>query len=60
MTELSDDKVVLDGNHPLAGLALRYHLIVKNIREASDEEKHHGAAAQSLFSVMPSDKTQLH
>lgn len=61
VTEMAEDKVVLDGNHPLAGMALKYHLIVKNIREASEEEKLQGAAAQSLFSVVPdANKGQLH
>jgi FKBP-type peptidyl-prolyl cis-trans isomerase SlyD len=26
VTEIADDKVVLDGNHPLAGMALRFEL----------------------------------
>lgn len=51
VTEMADGKVVLDGNHPLAGLAIRYHIIVKEIREGTEEEKLQGAAAQSMFSV---------
>jgi FKBP-type peptidyl-prolyl cis-trans isomerase SlyD len=59
VTEMADGKVVLDGNHPLAGLAIRYHLIVTDIREANEEEKLQGAAAQSMFSVAdaPTGKT---
>jgi FKBP-type peptidyl-prolyl cis-trans isomerase SlyD len=30
--------VVLDGNHPLAGMALRFDLRVTEVRQASDEE----------------------
>ncbi|WP_256079053.1 peptidylprolyl isomerase [Massilia sp. YIM B04103] len=42
VTEIADDKVVLDGNHPLAGMALRFELQVVEVRAASDEEIAHG------------------
>lgn len=42
VTDIADDKVVLDGNHPLAGMALRFALNVTQVREASDEEIAHG------------------
>ncbi|NEX59908.1 FKBP-type peptidyl-prolyl cis-trans isomerase [Noviherbaspirillum galbum] len=42
VTEIADDKVVLDGNHPLAGIALRFALKVAEVRAASDEEVSHG------------------
>ena len=35
-------KVVLDGNHPLAGIALRFWLQVFDVREATDEEIEEG------------------
>jgi FKBP-type peptidyl-prolyl cis-trans isomerase SlyD len=38
VTDIADDKVVLDGNHPLAGMALRFSLNVTEVRAASDEE----------------------
>ncbi len=41
VTEIADDKVVLDGNHPLAGMALRFELEVADVREATDEEITH-------------------
>lgn len=41
VTEIADDKVVLDGNHPLAGIALRFELDVANVRAATDEEIAH-------------------
>ncbi len=53
VTDIAEGKVVLDGNHPFAGMALRYHLKVLDIRSANEEEKAQGAAAQSLFSVAP-------
>lgn len=42
VTEIADDKVVLDGNHPLAGISLRFGLNVVSVRAASDEEIAHG------------------
>lgn len=42
VTDIADDKVVLDGNHPLAGMALRFALNVVEVREASAEEIAHG------------------
>ena len=41
VTDIADDKVVLDGNHPLAGMALRFNLNVVEVRAASDEEVAH-------------------
>jgi FKBP-type peptidyl-prolyl cis-trans isomerase SlyD len=42
VTEIADDKVVLDGNHPLAGMALRFDLSVIDVRAATPEEIAHG------------------
>jgi FKBP-type peptidyl-prolyl cis-trans isomerase SlyD len=42
VTEVADGKAVLDGNHPLAGIALRFDLSVIDVRAASDEEISHG------------------
>jgi FKBP-type peptidyl-prolyl cis-trans isomerase SlyD len=41
VTDIADDKVVLDGNHPLAGVALRFALNVADVRAATDEEIAH-------------------
>lgn len=41
VTEIADDKVVLDGNHPLAGIALRFELNVMEVRAATEEEVRH-------------------
>ena len=42
VTDIADDKVVLDGNHPLAGMALVFTCTVTAIRAASAEELEHG------------------
>lgn len=41
VTDIADDQVVLDGNHPLAGMALRFTLSVTGVRTATDEEVAH-------------------
>ena len=41
VTDIADDKVVLDGNHPLAGMALRFTLNVSEVRAATEEEITH-------------------
>jgi FKBP-type peptidyl-prolyl cis-trans isomerase SlyD len=42
VTEIADDKVVLDGNHPLSGMALVFTCTVTAIRPASAVELEHG------------------
>jgi FKBP-type peptidyl-prolyl cis-trans isomerase SlyD len=44
ITDLTTETVVLDANHPLAGIALRFSLEVLDVRAASDEELAHGHA----------------
>ncbi len=42
VTDIVDDKVMLDGNHPLAGMALVFSCTVSDVRAASDKEIAHG------------------
>jgi FKBP-type peptidyl-prolyl cis-trans isomerase SlyD len=42
VTDIADGKVVLDANHPLAGLSLVFECEVLEVREASEEELEHG------------------
>lgn len=44
VTDVADDKVVLDGNHPLAGMALRFACTVMAVRAATDGEIERGYA----------------
>ncbi len=44
VTDLADDKVVLDGNHPLAGMALNFTCKVLAVRAASADEVERGDA----------------
>ena len=42
VTDIADGKVVVDGNHPLAGMALRFQCTVAEVRAATEEELSHG------------------
>lgn len=42
ITSIDAGKVTVDGNHPLAGMALRFEATVLEVRAASDEEIAHG------------------
>jgi FKBP-type peptidyl-prolyl cis-trans isomerase SlyD len=62
VTEVYPDHVVLDGNHPLAGIALRLSIVVRDVREATDEEIEAGSVGPSglgMLAVAPSGQ-QLH
>lgn len=41
VTDIAEDKVVLDGNHPLAGMALRFSVNVADVRGATEDEVAH-------------------
>jgi FKBP-type peptidyl-prolyl cis-trans isomerase SlyD len=48
VTDFTDEAVVLDGNHPLAGMSLRFELQVVDVRPASEDEvEHERALAQA-------------
>lgn len=60
VTEVYETHVVLDGNHPLAGLALNLSLKVVDVRAATEEEVAQGSVSDSPFSLLqaaPSDAT---
>ena len=42
VTDVADGKVVVDGNHPLAGQSLRLQCVVQSVRPALAEEIEHG------------------
>jgi FKBP-type peptidyl-prolyl cis-trans isomerase SlyD len=54
VTEVYPSHVVLDGNHPLAGMALRLRIQVAEVREASDDEIEAGTVGtQPLLRLDP-------
>jgi FKBP-type peptidyl-prolyl cis-trans isomerase SlyD len=42
VVKIEDNKVTIDANHPLAGVALNFDVTITAIREASEDELHHG------------------
>lgn len=61
LTELYDTHVVLDGNHPLAGMALVLQLKVRDVRAATELEIEHGSVAQQAVTVLsPVPPAQMH
>jgi FKBP-type peptidyl-prolyl cis-trans isomerase SlyD len=65
VTDIYPEHVVLDGNHPLAGIALRLSLRVSSVREATESEIGLGSAGTGFFRVTPvvaalSDQRTLH
>lgn len=40
----TDDEVVVDGNHPLAGVTLNFDVEILEVRAATEDEKAHGHA----------------
>jgi len=42
ITDIADDKVVVDGNHPLAGMSLVFSCTIVAVRPASQDEIGHG------------------
>lgn len=53
VSDIYPEHVVLDGNHPLAGVGLRLHLKVEAVREATEEELRAGTAGTGFFRVQP-------
>ena len=64
VTEIYPEHVVLDGNHPLAGIALRLSLKVESVREATEAEVGQGSLGTGFFKLEPLDSlppdTTLH
>ena len=51
VSEIYPEHLVLDGNHPLAGIALRLDMMVRSVREATEEEIGRGTAGTGFFKV---------
>jgi len=42
VVDVSNDEVTVDGNHPLAGIDLKFDVEILEVREATEEELAHG------------------
>ena len=45
VTDVAAGSVVLDGNHPLAGMALRFSVVILTVRAAREEEIQRGVSS---------------
>lgn len=63
VTDLYPEHVILDGNHPLAGIAIRLHIKVEAVRAATAEELEKGTCGSGFFKIqtelMPEDDDDL-
>lgn len=48
VVDIKDGKLIMDGNHPLAGKDIIFHATVKTIRDATDEELETGLVDNNL------------
>src|SRR5688500_3296904 len=44
VVDVAADQVTIDANHPLAGATLNFDVTVRNVRDATEQEKSHGHA----------------
>jgi FKBP-type peptidyl-prolyl cis-trans isomerase SlyD len=51
ITEIYPEHVVLDGNHPLSGIALRLSLKVNHVRLATEQEQEAGTCGTGFFKI---------
>ena len=51
ITEIYPEHVVLDGNHPLSGIALRLSLKVNHVRMATEQEQEAGTCGTGFFKI---------
>ena len=53
VTDIYPEHVVLDGNHPLAGIAIRLAIKVVSVRAATEDELARGSAGIGFFKIEP-------
>lgn len=53
VTDIYPEHVVLDGNHPLAGIAIRLTAKVEAVREATEQEVGQGSLGTGFFRLEP-------
>ena len=58
VTEIYPSHVVLDGNHPLAGMSLRLHIQVRDVREATPQETESRTVGGSPLMVLGAGATK--
>jgi FKBP-type peptidyl-prolyl cis-trans isomerase SlyD len=51
VTDIYPEHVVMDGNHPLSGMALRISLTITGVRAPTQPEKTHGTCGSGFFTL---------
>ncbi len=51
ITDIYPEHVVLDGNHPLAGIAIRISIQIESVRAATEEEIGRGSCGTGFFKL---------
>ena len=51
VTDVYPEHIVLDGNHPLAGIAIRISITVQSVRKATKEEVERGSTGSGFFRI---------
>ena len=59
ITDVYPEHVVLDGNHPLSGMALRLTLTITGVRHATTQEKTNRTCGAGFFSLPPAPGSDL-
>jgi FKBP-type peptidyl-prolyl cis-trans isomerase SlyD len=49
VTNIEDGKLTVDGNHPLAGKTITYNITVKEVRDATADEKKNGVESMNAL-----------
>ena len=52
VSRIDDDKLTVDGNHPLAGQTISFHITITEIRDAGNEEIASGKLEDGPFGMM--------
>ena len=53
VTDIYPEHVVLDGNHPLAGIAIRLIIKIESVRAATEDELSKGSTGNGFFRIQP-------
>ncbi len=48
ITEVGDDSITVDGNHPLAGKTITFNITITRIRDASQDEIDRGVPPMEM------------
>jgi len=59
ITDIYPEHVVLDGNHPLAGIAIRISIQIESVREATAEELERRSCGTGFFKLQVGASDQL-